>query len=148
MIDLLVSSIIFGTQINWWLCLCLEPCQLMPGFQRIIYCLWVEPANLLYDGPRENIVECKVAHREEHLQDLRDPEQPDPGRHLFNIFLQRILYLNKLRLVEISPLLNQVNEIRDDKAAFMQTKCHSTEVALNYVLQGHLIFLVVEDSLV
>jgi hypothetical protein len=104
-IDILESRTIFCSQIYGWLHLCLEPRQFMSGFQWIVDCLRVEPAYLFYNGPRENIIECKISQREEHLKNLWDPEQPDPGRHLFQIFLQGVLNLLELRLIKISSLL-------------------------------------------
>ena len=79
--------------------------ELVPSLQREVDGLRVEPTELVDDSPREGVVEREVARREEHVQDLGDPEEPDPGRHLVQILLERVDHLCELRRVQVSSLL-------------------------------------------
>ena len=67
--------------------------ELVPSLQREVNGLRVEPTELVDDRPGEGVVEREVTRREEHVEDLGDPEEPDPGRHLVQILLEGVDYL-------------------------------------------------------
>lgn len=73
--------------------------ELMPGLQGEINGLRVEPADLVDNRAGERVVQGEVPSGEEHVEDLGDPEEPDPGRHLVEILLQGVDYLSELRRV-------------------------------------------------
>jgi hypothetical protein len=77
----------------------------MSGLQGEINGLGVEPTDLVDNRAGERVVQGEVACGEEHVEDLGDPEEPDPGRHLVEILLEGVDYLCELRRVEVSSLL-------------------------------------------
>ncbi len=82
--------------------------------------------------------------RDEHLQDLRDPEQPDPCRHLIKILSQSRRDVLELVVIQFSALFEDVDHLWDVEATFMQTQSSRTQIGLKDILQRDIIFFVLE----
>ena len=84
----------------------------------------------------------------EHLEDLRDPEEPDPRRHLLEVIFHLLSNLAELGDVEVSPLLDEVDDVRHDEAALVQTEGDRAEIAFKHVLERDFVFFEAEDRLI
>ena len=69
------------------------------------------------------------------MEDLGDPEEPDPGRHLVEILLEGVDNLCELRRVKVPSLLYCDDQVWDNEAALMQAKSDGTKIALDDILE-------------
>lgn len=82
-----------------------------------------------------------------HLEELRNPEKPDPGGHLIQIDFHVLHHWLEDSAVDVLAL-EQLDHLRNHLFTLGQVKSDTAKVSLQAVSQSILAFFILEDYLV